>query len=632
MLTLTELIEMLEAAGVISKDDVRRVRSTVTDLQDDRGSVRDFIGELRKRHLLTEYQAEELCEGHPDRLVIGTYILLDRIGRGGMGQIFRARHVLMKRDVAIKFMLPPHGYRGDAVWRFRREVEAAAKLEHERIVRALDAGQREGAWYLVMEHVPGPNLRHLVRQADVLSVSRAIRYVRQVAEGLHYAHQRGVIHRDIKPSNILLEPATDSVKILDMGLASFRLDPDEQSPCVDDQREDTCGSETSFGQVLGTLDYMAPEQFQNARQAGPPADIYSLGCTLHFLLTGRAPRRPDSQSAAAPRAVGSETDLNLLGKGMPSDVERLLRRMIAGKLSERYATVAELLRDIDRLEVAAEAQQARPIESASTIVTQPRPPMQTAKPWLASALACLCLLSGGLWWMWPGPGPVPKDTDLQRPLEAAAPANKHRALVATDTAQVAWPVDLLAIVDPSRDTQSGRDWSRSEGILETGIGRGTRIRIPHVVPRQYILTLQFTRTSGDGPLVIGLVIADHHCYLMVDRKGTWGIGVDQSDRVEAVRGHLPLAANEPHALEVTVAGDLITTSLDGREITRWAGDFKSLKLGQGWAAPPDRTLFIATNNNARFRFNSIQLDTLDTLQPPMAGNDLPEAERRQSLP
>lgn len=211
------------------------------------------------------------------------YEVFGLIGKGGMGDVYRARHRMMNRTVALKVIKREFVRKPEAVDRFRREVTAAAQLSHPNIVTAFDAEQAEDVHYLVMECVDGIDLSRTVKDRGALSVSEACDYMRQAAVGLQHAHERGMVHRDIKPHNLML---TDdgTVKILDFGLASL-------APVAlpDDEAMELSGDLTAAGAIMGTPDFISPEQARDARSADIRSDIYSLGMTLYFLLAGRVP-------------------------------------------------------------------------------------------------------------------------------------------------------------------------------------------------------------------------------------------------------------------------------------------------------------------------------------------------------
>ncbi len=324
------------AAGLLSAGEVGALLSGMPE------EARPRDGEalarlLVERGTLTEFQCRELLSGSGTPLVLGDYVLLSRIGAGGMGQVFMARHLRMKRLVAVKLL--PAALSGDAamIQRFEREVEAAAKLSHPNIVQAFDAGVERGVWYLAMEHVEGSDLAGLVAREGSLPVERVVDYVRQAARGLAYAHENGVIHRDIKPANLLLDKR-GTVKILDMGLA--RLD-DAQA---------ATGELTQSGQVMGTVDYMAPEQALDTHAVDARADIYSLGCTMFRLLTGK---NLYDAATLTRKLMAHQTSpvppLTAICPHAPPSLAAVFERMVAKRPEDRFQTMAEVDAALARL-------------------------------------------------------------------------------------------------------------------------------------------------------------------------------------------------------------------------------------------------------------------------------------------
>ncbi len=265
------------------------------------------------------------------------YQILKVIGKGGMGVVFKAEHRMMQRPVALKVINQRFMANTEAIERFHQEVRAAARLSHPNIVAAFDAEQAGNLHFLVMEFVEGKSLAQWVQQRGPLSVVQACNAIRQVCVGLQHAHERGMTHRDIKPQNLMLAKS-GKIKILDFGLARFEREQLPVSPTAATESE-----LTAFGTVLGTPDYMAPEQATDSRLADARSDIFSLGCTLFFLLTGRSPFEAGSFTAMVLKGVQrTMVPLKSLRSDLPDGLIALVGRLMATRPSDRFATVAEV--------------------------------------------------------------------------------------------------------------------------------------------------------------------------------------------------------------------------------------------------------------------------------------------------
>lgn len=268
---------------------------------------------------------------------LGNYTLLEKIGEGGMGTVYRARHRLLDRVVAVKILAPGLANDPEAVRRFEREARTTARLEHPAIVPARDFGVHEGTAYLVMPYVEGRDLGRIVRERGPLPVAEAVVHLRQAAVGLAHAHSLGVVHRDVKPGNLLLG-ADSRVHILDLGLARVSLaDADDEHL-------------TLAAQIIGTVDFMAPEQAVTPSRADARVDVYSLGATFWYLVTGRPLFSGETvfQRMLAHRQSPPPA-LRTAVPGTPRAVDALFRRMVAKEPRERFQSMDEVVTAIDRL-------------------------------------------------------------------------------------------------------------------------------------------------------------------------------------------------------------------------------------------------------------------------------------------
>ncbi|MGO8748863.1 MAG: serine/threonine-protein kinase [Thermoguttaceae bacterium] len=276
--------------------------------------------------LLNTWQAKQLLAGRT-RFNLGPYCIVDSIGSGGMGQVFKAEHGVMGRVVAVK-VLPRNKCTPEAIDNFTREIRAQAKLDHPNLVRALDAGHDGKVYYLVTEYVPGADLHKLVRRSGPLSMESAASVLSQTAAGLQHAHERGLIHRDVKPSNVLVTP-DGHAKLSDLGLAG---------PLSGD-------SDPRFGRIVGTADYLSPDHIQSPCNPTPAWDIYSLGCTLYYAVTGKVPF-PGGSTADKANAHCKlrPLDPRRLNPNLSGPFIDVLADMMAKDPAERISSAAEVIR------------------------------------------------------------------------------------------------------------------------------------------------------------------------------------------------------------------------------------------------------------------------------------------------
>jgi serine/threonine protein kinase len=284
---------------------------------------------------LTPFQAKEVQNGRANQLLLGNYLVLSKLGEGGMGTVFKAIHRRMQRLVAIKVIRKEIATR-DFIARFRREIQLSARLNHPNIVIAYDSDQCSMGDFLVMEFVDGIDLGEIIKRTGPLSLKDAVAAIRQAALALGYAHQQGIVHRDIKPAN-LLRDANGCVKVVDLGLARVS------------EWEGAKGSElTQLGSVAGTVDYMSPEQAENPLAVDGRSDIYSLGCTLFALLTG-GPVFDKSSLMGRLMAHRQETPprLSAVRSDVPPSLDMVFLRMLEKSPSNRFATMDELITALD---------------------------------------------------------------------------------------------------------------------------------------------------------------------------------------------------------------------------------------------------------------------------------------------
>jgi serine/threonine protein kinase len=450
--TTDDLLRALHAARLLPP---ARLESLAGEWADSPGSVADRAGELVECGLLTAYQGEQVLAGKARQLKLGQYRLLDRLGAGGMGQVYKAEHLLMKRVVALKVILRvrrPAGGKSSgrkkcvraagtgavlrtpeaalSVERFRREVEAAARLCHPNIVTAYDAAEARGLHFLVMEYVEGLDLERLLVETGPLPVPLVAEAVRQTALALQYAHERGLVHRDVKPSNLLLarpsalapadtatplpgslRPERPLIKLLDLGLARLAH---TAARAGDDRSSDPLAGEA----LSGTPDYMAPERGHDPDHADIRSDLYSLGCTAYHLLTGRVPFPGGSWTEKLLRhRLDAPLPLRDLRPDVPEPLATVVQRLLAREPEDRYpapAAVAAALAEPAEINPATRpALSERRASCLPSVVGR-----RGAWPAVVAAVAAGLLVSVGVRWLLLRTQPSPGAEQSPSPLLA----------------------------------------------------------------------------------------------------------------------------------------------------------------------------------------------------------------------
>jgi eukaryotic-like serine/threonine-protein kinase len=330
--TAAEFVELVRKSGLV---DERILDSHIQKMR-DAGSLPEESAALARLlvrdSVLTKFQAEQILQGRWRRFIIGKYKILEPLGSGGMARVYLCEHKFMRRRVAVKVLPASKAQDSSARERFYREARAVAALDHPNIVRAYDIDQDADLHFLIMEHVEGPNLQELVKRKGPLDIRMAADCIRQAALGLQHAHERaGIIHRDIKPGNILID-RTGVVKVLDLGLARFFHDNDDRLTKEFDEK------------VLGTADYLAPEQVADGNRVDIRADIYSLGATFYFLLTGQPPFGKGAASALKRiwHQVRQPKPVQAIRPDVPDGLAKLVAKMMAKEPAKRFQTPLEV--------------------------------------------------------------------------------------------------------------------------------------------------------------------------------------------------------------------------------------------------------------------------------------------------
>ena len=386
---IDQLLESLARSQLVPRPEVDALRERLSPIE--ASDPKALVERLVKDRVITRWQGEQLLAGRQG-FYVGNYKLLDRIGVGGMGAVYKAEQIGLQRVVALKILNPDLVKKKQAVARFEREMRLVSALNHPNIVKAYDAQQINGNYVLVMEHVDGRNLNQWIRHCGAAPVWWACECMRQAAVALDHGHRHGLVHRDIKPGNLLVQAADyenwPTLKVLDLGLART----------ADDEEADAGQRLTRQGQVLGTPDYIAPEQVMDSRSADIRADIFSLGASIYKLLTGRVPFEGESaMDKLMARHTCPTPRVRTYRPEIPEEIDAVIAKAMARDPEDRYQTPEDLAeaiapyadpeRSYNKLETPSqlmhhlEAEDPPTDASSRTVIGKPiESPVTTAAP------------------------------------------------------------------------------------------------------------------------------------------------------------------------------------------------------------------------------------------------------------
>lgn len=354
-----DLLPLIRAAGVLTDRQFADLRAKVAngELPSD---TKALAARLVDQNILTEYQTRRLLNNKSHGLVVGRYAILDRLGAGSMGRVYKAHHLMMDRAVALKIIAPEIATNERVVARFYREMKLVGRLDHPNVVRAFDADQLNKILYIVMEYVRGKSLTQVFRQGPIPPIEM-VNYAAQAALGLAHAHEQGIVHRDIKPSNLLLTD-DQKIKVLDLGLGVL-MEADEQTSFA-----------TADGIAVGTVDYMSPEQ-ACGRDVDGRSDLFSLGCSMYHMMTGRLPYPGDSPiERLGKRISGRPVPILEVQPNLPGGLVKVLDKLLAYKPSERFQSANEASEALFALIRPKVKRVAPKVEPDRTPTPPPEPP------------------------------------------------------------------------------------------------------------------------------------------------------------------------------------------------------------------------------------------------------------------
>ena len=382
--TSSEFLQAIRSSAVLSEKQFEKVEANVAE-GNYPPEPAELASRLVKDGVLTAFQARQILKGKSQGLVFGRYVILDFLGKGGMGSVYKAWHRMMGRVVALKILDPRCLANSQSLARFRREMQLVGRLDHPNVVRAFDADRVGEYHFIAMEYVAGQNLEDLLKERGALPPADVVYFASQAADGLAHAHALGILHRDIKPSNLLLTDAR-KVKILDFGLGTL-LEKDELPAEL-----------TAAGITVGTPDYLSPEQARMVKLDGR-SDLYSLGCTMYHLISGQLPFKGESSmDCIVGRITGKAIPISQIRPGLPPRVVQAIEKLMATNPDDRYQTADEAAAAMRSLLRPKHLPADRPAPTVAAVAAVPEPVPKTTAA------------------VTPVPEPVPEeDTNLETP-------------------------------------------------------------------------------------------------------------------------------------------------------------------------------------------------------------------------
>jgi eukaryotic-like serine/threonine-protein kinase len=373
----TGFLEEIRRSSILTERQLEKLQSSTAE-GNYPPEPAEVASRLVKDGVLTQYQSRQILKGKLQSLVFGGYVILDFLGKGTMGKVYKARHRMMGRVVALKVLDPRYVSSERTLARFQREMQLVGRLDHPNVVRAFDADRVVDCHFIAMEYAEGFTLDDLLKAKGALPPADVVYFCSQAADGLAHAHARGVLHRDIKPSNLLLTEGR-KLKILDFGLGTLV------------EKEDLPAELTAAGITVGTPDYISPEQARMLKLDGR-SDLYSLGCTMYHLLSGKLPFQGESSmDCIVGRITGQGIPINDVRPGLPPRLVETIEKMMATDPDDRFQTADEAataLRSMLRPKNASrqvptvEASASEPAKApkATPIPEAPTPPVRAEIP------------------------------------------------------------------------------------------------------------------------------------------------------------------------------------------------------------------------------------------------------------